>query len=377
VTAPRRDDLLRVVLVLGTSTGGIGTHVRSLAAGLVARGHRVVVAGPESTSRQFAFEQDGSRFVPLEISERPHPRDAVLAGQLSKWVTGADVVHAHGFRSGLVAGFAGAGRHLVRGNRHTPLVVTWHNMVSASGWRAAAYGVAERYVARRSDITLGASQDLVTRATSLGATARLGPVAAPKARQPSRTRNEVRAELGVGDRPLLLAIGRLHPQKDYPTLFAATELLNRRDPRPALVVVGDGPDRAPLTALAQNIEGSGSVTLLGHRDDIADLLQAADVFVLSSTWEARALVVQEAMQAGVPVVATAVGGIPELVGDHALLTRPEDSAALARAIADSLDDPMSATQRAADAKKHAEAWPDEDAVVDQLIETYRAVVAER
>jgi glycosyltransferase involved in cell wall biosynthesis len=254
------------------------------------------------------------------------------------------------------------------------LVVTWHNLVITNGWKAVVYGAAERYVARRSDVTLGASQDLVTRASSLGANAQLGPVAAPKARQPERTRDEVRTDLALGDRPLLLAIGRLHPQKDYPTLFAAMEFLAGREAPPALVVVGDGPERAHLMAAAQR---SGSITLVGHRNDTADLLHAADIFVLSSRWEARALVVQEAMQAGLPVVATSVGGIPDLVGDHALLVRPGDPVALAHAIEASLDDPASAAQRAQRAKKHAESWPDDDAVVESLIETYRAVVAER
>ena len=127
---------LRVLIVLGTSTGGIGQHVRSLAGGLVERGHQVVVAGPSDTEKLFAFTAAGARFVEAEIGVTPSPRDLAVARMLGRWVKGADVVHAHGFRAGLVALSAGAGKGLplagVRA-RGVPLVVSWHNQVLAGG----------------------------------------------------------------------------------------------------------------------------------------------------------------------------------------------------------------------------------------------------
>ncbi len=112
------------------------------------------------------------------------------------------------------------------------------------------------------------------------------------------------------------------------------------------------------------------MTLLGHRTDVPDLLAAADVFVLSSRWEARALVAQEALRTGVPLVATDAGGIPELVGDAALLVAPGDDAAFARAVARVLDDPTLADTLRTAGQKQAATWPDEDDAADALKELY-------
>lgn len=365
------DPRLRVLIVLGTSTGGIGQHVRSLAAGLVGRGHRVVVAGPKETEATFSFTEVGARFVAAPIGVTPSPRDLAVARSLARWVRGADVVHAHGFRAGIVALSAGAGREWpVAGVRRAdvPLVVTWHNQVLAGGLKGDLMHRVEAAVARGATLSLGASADLVEAATAAGGRAVLGPVAAPRPSQPTRTRDEVREELGVADAPLVLAVGRLHPQKDYPTLVAAMAKLQKRAPRPVLVVAGDGPDEASLRELI--IEEGVAAQLLGRRRDVADLLGAADVLALASVWEARALVVQEAMQVGLPVVATAVGGVPELVGDDALLVAAGDVSALAGALAEVLDHPTEASTRAKRALTRAAAWPDEDAVVDQVLAHY-------
>lgn len=363
---------LRILVVLGTSTGGIGQHVRSLAAGLVERGHQVVVAGPSDTEKLFAFTAAGARFVEAEIGVTPSPRDLAVARTLSRWVKGADVVHAHGFRAGLVALTAGAGKGLpVAGVRaqHVPLVVSWHNQVLASGLKGRVMHGVEGIVARGASLSLGASADLVAQATAAGGSAELGEVAAPTPGPPTHDREEVRKGLGLADEPMVLAVGRLHPQKDYPTLVSAMKLLGHRSPRPLLVVAGDGPDEQALSQLID--QEKVAARLLGRRDDVADLLHAADVLALSSVWEARALVVQEAMQVGLPVVATSVGGLPELVGSDGLLVPPGDPAAVAQAIEAVLDDPAGAAARAERAKRRADAWPTEDDVVDQVVGVYR------
>ena len=365
---------LRILLVVGTSTGGIGQHVRSLSDRLVARGHRVVVAGPAATEDLFAFTQGGARFVEGDIGVRPSPSDVRAVRVLARWVRGADVVHAHGFRAALVAISAGAGTGRgVGGPRRmpVPLVVTWHNQVLAEGVKGRVMHRAEAIVARRATLSLGASQDLVDRARDAGGRARLGPVAAPVPGPAVRSADQVREELEVGPAPLLLSVGRLHQQKDFPTLIDAVELLSNRSPRPVLVIAGDGPEREAITRLVA--DRGVPVRLLGHRDDVSDLLRAADVFVLSSVWEARALVVQEAMGLGVPVVATAVGGLPELVGDDALLIAPHDAVALSAAIGEVLDHPEQAAVRAARAQNRAAGWPDEDDVVDQVLDVYRSL----
>lgn len=377
---------MRVVQVLATSTGGIGTHVAELIRGLRAAGDTVTVCGPAATAERFDFglgAPDNSqgdlradaaatspvRFVPVEIPANPQPSDARAVAALRRAIADADpdVVHAHGLRAGLVAAVAGR----VRGTRR-PLVVTLHNAVLARGLRGGASRLAERIVARSADVVLGASSDLVGRARDMGAAdARLGPVAAPRLAPPGRNPAAVRAELGVAAQvPLLLSVGRLHPQKGYDVLVAAAARWRERHPRPQVVIAGDGPSYLDLTA---RISASRApVRLLGHRDDVADLLVAADLAVVTSVWEARQLFAQEALHAGVPLVATAVGGIPELVGDGAALVPPGDVDALDSTVRRLLDDPAGRQRLARAGAAQAETWPTGAETVDQV----RAVYAE-
>ncbi|MEU7955131.1 glycosyltransferase family 4 protein, partial [Micromonospora chalcea] len=322
-----------VALVLASSTGGVGQHVRSIAGGLTEAGASVLVCGPAATEEQFGFTGVGARFTPVEIPASPTPGDARAVTALRRALadTPVDVVHAHGLRAGLVAALA---------RPTAPLVVTWHNAVLAKGLRGAASRLVERIVARSVRVALGASADLVDRAAALGAAdARLAPVAAPTLPPPGRRRAAVRAEFGVtADRPLILSVGRLHPQKRYDVLIDAAARWRTRTPAPVVVIAGSGPAYLPLAARIS--AARAPVTLLGHRTDVADLLAGADLAVVTSDWEARQLFAQEALRAGVPLVATAVGGLPDLVGDAAVLVPPGDVDAVDAAVRDLLDDPV-------------------------------------
>lgn len=148
--------------------------------------------------------------------------------------------------------------------------------------------------------------------------------------KPGAGRAAVRAALGVPAEAFLVGIaGRLDPIKDHPTLFAAFERLRDHEPDARLLVIGDGPERARLVALA----GRG-VTFLGERHDVPELLSALDAFVLCSLNEGISNTILEAMAAAVPVVATRVGGNPELVEDGicGTLVPPREPAALAGAL---------------------------------------------
>lgn len=359
----------RVMLVLAGSTGGIGRHVLSVVEGLTAAGIPVAVAGPGATDAHFGFSRAGAVFHTVEISSSPRPVHDLaavraLADAVQAWRP--TIVHAHGLRAGAVC-VAG----LRKANRLKPgLVVTWHNApLGEGGWRRLQRAI-EAIVARGADLTLCASDDLVTRARSFGArNARLGAVAAPTLSPPTRAREDVRAELGAEKVPLVLAIGRLAPQKDYPTMLAAAQAWADLEPAPVLAIAGDGPLREQMQSFIDHYELP--VRLLGARDDIADLLAAADAVVLSSTWEARALVAQEALRAGVPLVATAVGGVPGLVGDAALLVPPGDAAALAGAVRRVLTEPGLGAALAAAGVLQSSGWPDEIAVQQELITLYR------
>ncbi|MDT5035330.1 MAG: hypothetical protein QOE03_515, partial [Micromonosporaceae bacterium] len=324
----------RIALVLASSTGGIGRHVASLAGGLVRGGADVTVYGPADAERQFAFTGSGAGFVPVEIPASPQPRDATAIGRLRRGLRAAapDIVHAHGLRAGLIAALA---RPAAR-----PLVVTWHNPVTADGVRGQLYRRIEAYLARTADVTLGASADLVARAVAVGSPdARLAVVAAPELAPAARSAAAVRSELGIAaDRPMVLSVGRLHPQKGYDVLIAAASRWRTRQPVPVVVIVGSGPSYMKLAG--QVSQQRAPVVLTGHRTDVSELLAAADLAVVTSVWEARQLFAQEAMRSGTPLVATSVGGIPDLVGDAALLISPGDVDAVDSAVSWLLDDPV-------------------------------------
>lgn len=149
------------------------------------------------------------------------------------------------------------------------------------------------------------------------------------------------AALGLAPTSLLLGtVGRLSPVKDHATLLRAVQRLGRRDPPLALVVVGDGEERASIEALVVALGLQASVRLLGMRNDVGQLLAAFDCFVLSSTTEGYSLALVEAAAAGLPIVATQVGGNADIVADgvSGLLVPPRDEAALGAAIARLADD---------------------------------------
>ena len=331
----------RVLLVLAVAAGGVGAHVRSLVAALAARGALVQVACPQATQDVFGFPGH----VRLEIGSGARPaRDLAAVRALRRLP--ADVVHAHGLRAGSLAALAA----------RRPLVVSWHKARLGGG--RAGHRVLERLVARRATVTLAASLDLAGTARECGGRdVRVVPVAPPALVTTGR-------DPGLGH-PMVLAVGRLAPQKGYDVLVDALPAL----PDAVVAVAGDGPLEAELRARAPQLR------LLGRREDVADLYAAADVVVLPSVWEARSLTAQEALLAGRPLVATRVGGLPELLGDGAVLVPPNDPAALGAAVRRLLDDPAEAAAVAARGRARAAGWPTERDTAEQVAAVYAELLA--
>ncbi len=139
--------------------------------------------------------------------------------------------------------------------------------------------------------------------------------------------SQVRVRLGIQpDRFVFMYVGRLSPVKDLPTLLQAFAELPAAIRQVALLyLVGDGVERHPLEVLAAELGIEAAVTFLGAKSDVTDLLAAADAFVMSSLSEGLPMALLEAMAAGLPCVATAVGGIPSLLGEDAGITVPPSS----------------------------------------------------
>ncbi|MFF1681495.1 glycosyltransferase family 4 protein [Streptomyces sp. NPDC058256] len=361
--SPHGQSPLRTVQVLGGGSAGSSAHVRSLASGLVARGVRVTVCAPSDADHAYGFSGVGARHVPV-----PRSSDPASVAALRTAFADADLVHAHGLHAALRAALALSGRRI-------PLVVTWHTRSHAEGARAHLLRLLERRVAKAAAVVLGTSSDLVDRARSRGARdARLAAVAFPVPRgtaengDPDRLRLKARAELGATDRPLLMAVGSLDRHRGYDTLLDAARAWRDLDPLPLLVIAGEGPLR---TVLQRRIEDEGlPVRLVGRRDDITELLAAADLALLPSSWESRSVLAQEALHVGVPLVATAVGGIPELVGDAAELVPHGDAKALAEAVVRLLGDPAHRELLREKGARQAATWPTEDDTVAQVLSVY-------
>jgi glycosyltransferase involved in cell wall biosynthesis len=358
----------RVAYVLGATAGGTGRHVAMLAEGRAARGLAVSVFGPAATRRLFP----AAAFASVEIAARPRPaRDAAavlrLRGLLARHAP--EVVHAHGLRAGAAAALALAGP---RGRRPGPaLLVTVHNSAPPGTVPGVVYLVLEWLTARRADAVLCVSADLAGRMRRAGARdVTLAVVPAPAAAAPSAEAiGKARADTGACGRPVLLAVGRLARQKGFDTLVDAAVILRDRDPLPRLVIAGDGPLAGPLAA--RSAAAGIDVRFLGERADVPALLAAADVVVVPSRWEGQPLIVQEALRAGRPLVASRVGGIPALTGEAgALLVPPDDPARLAAAVASVLDDPVLSGHLASAAAARAGMLPSPSDAVEAVAGLY-------
>jgi glycosyltransferase involved in cell wall biosynthesis len=345
---------VKIAQLLTASTGGIGRHVASIAPRLESRGHQIRVFCPEGTAQAQGFKELG-----LDVSS---------LASLRRFI-GADLVHAQGLKAGWL-GLPIAWMFRV------PLVVTWHNAVLGDGLAPAAVRQTLRAVAIGADLTLGASRDLVAQASRLGArNVRLAPIAAPALPAAKISRDDQRRVLGaVAGDTIIVTVSRLAPQKNLAmVLDIAAAVHDRPDLR--FVIVGDGPERDTLQRRIS--EERLQVSLPGRSDDVGSLLAAADMALLTSTWEARALVAQEALLAGVPLVSTRVGGIEELVDSAAVLVPLGDVEEAARQIVALADSPDERRRLSDAGLRQAATWPDEDDVVDDLVGAYADVTRDR
>lgn len=355
-------------MVTGLVAGGVGRHVEQLTRSLVGWGHQVTVATPPVVAARFGLADVATQVVALEIGNRPAPhRDRRTIATLREAMQEVDVVHAHGLRAGALSVLArdGAGPPAV--------VVTSHNAAPEGRLAAAVHRGLDRVVCRGADLVLGVSADLADAAQERGATdVGLAVVPASGMRAPARARAEVLAELGVPDQTrLLVAVGRLSPQKGFDRLLDAVEGADLGE-ETLLVIVGDGPQ---AQALERRIHRADlPVRLLGHRDDVPDLLGAADVCVSAARWEGQPVWLQEALAVGAPIVATDVGGTAQVLDGAAILVPGDDPRALASALSGMLADPA----RRADLRRRALARADqlptaEDAAQAALTAYRRAV----
>ncbi len=324
------DNLAVLHVVAPGQVGGLESVVLALTAAQAARGDRVHVAAivDEPTPQRHTFiEALGVERTVIALPPRAYGREragiADVCGRIRP-----DVVHTHGYRTDVID--SGVARRM-----GIPTVTTVHGFTGIGGWRGRLYEYLQRRAFRRFDAVVAVSRPLVTLLTNDGvAPDRVHMI--PNAYAPGEfiARDDARRTLGLGDGFIAGWIGRLSQEKAPDVFVAAVDLVEGM----SAAIIGSGRE-APRHSLR--------VKMLGQVADAARLMKAFDVLVLSSRTEGTPMVLFEAMAAQVPVVATAVGGVPDVVREtEALLVPPERPDALARAMAAVRDNPDAARARA-------------------------------
>ena len=330
---------LSILHVSQPTEGGVGRYVADLASDQVARGWRVLVASPTYGDLAGQTVDAGAGHLPWTAGRAPGPGSLLDATRLARIVREVrpDLVHLHSSKAGF------AGRLALRGRRPTIFQPHAWSFEAVSGPLKPAAIAWERSAARWATVVLCVSEAERRRGEEHGIHAnwRVIPNGVDPELWPEATaqeRSEARKRVGLDDRPTVVCVGRLAPQKGQDVLLAAWPAVTKEVSGAQLAFVGDGPDLTKLRARAD-----GAIVFAGQRDDVADWLAAADVVVFPSRWEGMSIGLLEAMARGRSVVATDVPGAAEALdatGDG--LVPPEDPIALASAIAARLSDPARA-----------------------------------
>ncbi|HSP95879.1 MAG TPA: glycosyltransferase family 4 protein [Candidatus Dormibacteraeota bacterium] len=299
--------------------------------GLARRGHRNRLLCPPGSA---AAAEAARRGIATATVPMRGDLDLAAVWRLAGVMRGADVVHLHTGRAAWLGGLAARRAAL-------PAIVTRRmDRPVRPGWRTRL--IYERCSRRTAAIAPGIVEQLVAGGVPRQRIVLIPSAVDPRRVQPRLSAAAVRAARGVGaDEVVLLSIAALVRRKGIDVLLEALAALARRGLRPRLWVAGDGPERAALAAQGERHGVAAQVDWLGQRDDVGDLLAAADVFVLPSRAEGLGVAALEAMAAGRPVVASAVGGLAESVieGRSGLLVPPGDAVALGAALERLLHEP--------------------------------------
>jgi len=323
--------ILQIVPSLGI--GGAETMAAHLTVGLTRRGYSVAVASlypPEASDLENLL---GSERVPVRYLDKRPGCDLRIWPRLTRVLSDfqPDVVHSH---LGIL--------HYVLPpmlRRRPPLAVnTVHSLADKDTLCWSRWS--NRLAFRAGTIPVAVSTAV---AASLHAVYGVGEcrsvangIDVSRYSRDSAARKVWRIQEGFDQDDILIAcVARLKPVKNHRMLLQAFAADPARHRRVKLLLLGEGPLQTDLEAYAKELGIADRTYFLGLRRDIPEALAAADCFVLSSDWEGNPLSVMEAMAAGLPVIATRVGGIPELVdtGAQGILTPPGDADAISRAMA--------------------------------------------
>ena len=322
------------VMFLSTSMGMGGADKQLLSAAQLmhAQGHAVcIVSLTELGPMGLEARSQGIRTESLDMRRGvPDPRGLIRLIRLVRaWKP--DVLHSHMVHANLMA-------RAVRLFARVPVIVsTIHNIYEGGPLWMAAYRVSNGLVDHMTIISEAAAdrfvkegivpRELLTCVPNGVDTERFRQVA-------PGTREALRSSIGVDDRFVWLAVGRFEIAKDYPNMLHAFAQVCQRDSNAVLLLVGHGSLQQETESLAQSLGLGDRIRFLGVRSDVPEVMAAADGYVMSSAWEGMPIALLEAGAAGLPIVATRVGGNHEVVrdGESGFLVPPRDAEALGQAM---------------------------------------------
>jgi glycosyltransferase involved in cell wall biosynthesis len=373
--------------------GGPALHVAYLTAGLAERGYRTtLVAGSLAQgedSMAFVAEQRGVEVVRIdELSREISPwRDAVAVFRLARLIRRErpQILHTHTAKAGAVGRLAA----LLAGRARPPIIVhTFHGHVLRGYFsrpQAAAFRLLERSLARASTVLVAVSPEVRDDLVALRvapperfAVVRLGIELDERVGIDAARRTEARRLLGIGPERFVVGwIGRMTGVKRTEDVLLAFRRLRDLGIDACLCLVGDGPDRRTVERRAHDLGVMRNTLFLGFQEEVAPFYAAFDALILPSLNEGTPVSAIEALAAGRPVVATRVGGVPDVVRDgvDGFLTPPGAVDELARRLAELAADPRLRLQMGSAGREHVVPRYSVGRLIDETDLLYRSLLA--
>jgi len=395
----RRDTIKVLRVIARLNVGGPARHVITLSEGLASRGYDTLLAygsvSDDEASLERLVSDRGIRAVNVGgLGRAIKPWDDARAwGALVRLMfrEQPDVIHTHTAKAGILGRSAAFVFNASRRRQHRAVVVhTFHGHV-LDGYFSPIGNVlvraAERIASTVTDriVAISPSQrdELVSRfRVAPAARTAVVPLGLELSVLAERAEGNpgLRQELGIGQRdPVIGYVGRFVPIKDLPTLIEAMSRVLREEPTAWLVMAGDGVDRSAIEAQARRLGVHDRMRLLGWRDDLAAVYGTIDICALSSRNEGTPVALIEAMAASRAVVATRVGGVPDVISPEqtGLLVPAGDPAAMATAILRLIRSPDLRRSLAKAAATDVLARYSDRRLLDDIDRLYRRALAEK
>ncbi|MDE2584819.1 MAG: glycosyltransferase family 4 protein [Betaproteobacteria bacterium] len=349
--------------------GGQERRIVAEMAGLQARGHRLWLATRPHAAIAAKAREAGIEVLTLPFSGKLDLGTILPLARLIRQER-VDVVNTHSGIDSWVGAFAArlGGCHLVR-TRHLnlPLHRRWYNFVHYLADRVVTCGETMRH-------------NLIDNCGFPASQVASIPTGVDLSRfNPVHERTQVRWDLGLApDTYVVLMVGVIRAVKRHEVALRAFARLRQEIPSAQLLLAGDGPMRGDMEALAARLGLGDSVRFLGHRDDVPDLMGAADCLLLTSRSEGVPQVLTQGLQCGLPVVATAVGGVPEVIlaEQTGLLVAAEDIDGVAAALARIHGDSLLAARLVAAGRRHVAEHFSLEAMLDATEKLYADIQGE-